>query len=222
MARRPRIVIPGLVHHITQRGNHQQITFYSPHDQNVFLDLCAKYIDKYRIRLISYTLMSNHVHLALVPGSKNSLADGMGQLFHDFAIWQNIQQKNTGHLWQDRFYSAPVEEDRIGGVLGYIELNPVRAGMVKHSWEWNWSSARAHVTGTDPSGLLDMEFWKKRFKSDEWKAYLEKTTKDKTEADSIRYATKKGLFLGSEETAVRLERELGIQLRPKKRGPKTR
>jgi len=222
MSRRPRIVIPGWMHHVTQRGNHKQTVFYSSDDRNAYLSLCAKYFSKYKIRLIGYNLMSNHVHLAVIPESKSSLSDGIGQLHHDYAIWQNIKRKRNGHLWQNRFYSAPIEEDRIQGVLGYVELNPVRARMVLHAWDWKWSSARAHIENLDSSGLLDMGFWKKRFKSKEWKVYLEQTADDEAIADKIRYATMKGLFFGSEATALRLEWELGVPLREKKRGPKPR
>jgi len=222
MSRRPRIVIPGWMHHVTQRGNHKQTVFYSSIDRTAYLNLCAKYFRKYKIRLISYNLMSNHIHLAVIPESESSLSNGIGQLHHDYAMWQNTKCNTDGHLWQNRFYSIPIEENRIKGVVGYIELNPVRARMVKHAWDWEWSSARAHITDCDPTGLLDMEFWKKRFKSKEWKVYLEQTADDEAIAEKIRYATMKGLFFGSEATAIRLEWELGVQLRERKRGPKAK
>lgn len=220
MTRRPRIVIPGWMHHVTQRGNHQQIVFYSSNDRTAYLSLCAKYFGKYKLRLIGYNLMSNHVHLAVIPESGPSLSDGCAQLHHDYAVWQNIRRQRNGHLWQNRFFSCPVEDDRIGQVLGYIEMNPVRAHMVKNAWDWEWSSARAHITGHDSSGLLDMDFWQKKFKAKGWKEYLEKTAENEAITANIRYATSKGYLMGSEETAIRLERLLGKQLRPKKRGRK--
>ena len=130
MTRRPRVVIPGWVHHITQRGNHRHSVFFSPHDRNIYLSLLADYFPLYEIHLIGHNLMDNHVHLVVIPEKENSLADGIGQLHHDFALWQNIQHRTSGHLWQNRFFSCPVEEDRVWEVLAYVELNPVRANMV--------------------------------------------------------------------------------------------
>jgi putative transposase len=219
MARRPRIVIPGWVHHVTQRGNHQQNVFFSAHDRIVYLQLIEKYFPKWGLQLIGHNLMDNHIHLAVIPEKKYSLCNGVAQLHHDFALWQNIQHHRTGHLWQNRFYSCPVEEDRIWEVLGYIELNPVRARMVEHAWEWEWSSAQAHVTGLDTSGLLNMGFWQKAFTPTGWKEYLESMMQaEGSRAATIRNVTMRGLFLGSDATALRLEREMGIHLLPGKRG----
>jgi hypothetical protein len=92
--------------------------------------------------------------------------------------------------------------------------------MVEHAWEWKWSSAQAHVTGYDPSGLLSMNLWQKQFNAAEWKEYLERMKGEETLFKTIRNATMRGLFLGKEETARRLERELGKQLLLRKRGRK--
>jgi putative transposase len=113
-----------------------------------------------------------------------------------------------------------VEEYRIWDVLDYVESNPVRACMVKHAWEWEWASSQAHVTGHDSSGLLDMEIWRRIFTAEKWRDYLEREKKDGSIAAIIRRATMKGHFLGKDETALRLEKELGKQLLPRKRGRK--
>jgi len=94
--------------------------------------------------------------------------------------------------------------------------------MVNNAWHREWSSAQTHISDCDSSGLLDMEFWKKRFNPKEWKVYLEQTADDEAIAKKIRYATMKGLLFGSKATAIRLEWELGVQLREKKRGPKVK
>ena len=220
MTRRPRIVIPGMLHHVTQRGNHQQRIFFADHDRIVYLNLLAKYFPKYEIRLIGFCLLTNHVHLAVIPEKESLFSEGIGQLHHDFSLWQNIQCQTSGHLWQNRFFSSPVEDDRVWQALSYVELNPVRARIVEHAWDWEWSSARAHVTGHDPSGLLDMQYWQKKFNPEEWKRYLEQEAANAAVAAQIRYATMKGYFWGSEEAARRLEQELGKQLVPRKRGRK--
>jgi putative transposase len=220
MPRRPRIIIPGWVHHVTQRGNYRQTVFFADQDRIVYLRMLAKYLHKWEIRLIGYCLMGNHIHLAVIPQSESSLSEGMAQVDHDFALWQNMQRNRTGHLWQNRFYSAPVEEAGIWEVLAYVELNPVRAGIVEHAWDWPWSSAHAHVTGNDPSGMLDMEFWSKAFSGEKWKDFLKQSRTNESTIAKIRYATRMGYFLGSEETARKLENELGKLLLPNKRGRK--
>ncbi len=220
MTRRRRIVIPGWVHHVTQRGNHRHPVFFSAHDRTIYLSLVATYFPVYEIRLLGHSLMGNHVHQVVIPEKESSLSEGIGQLHHDFALWQNIQRRTSGHLWQNRFFSCPVEEDRVWEVLGYVELNPVRAQMVEHAWDWEWSSAQAHVTGYDPSGLLDMNYWRRTFDEAAWKKYLEQAAVDTSAQAQIRRATKGGYFLGSEATALQLERELKIQLLPRRRGRK--
>ncbi len=92
--------------------------------------------------------------------------------------------------------------------------------MVEHAWDWEWSSARAHVTGVDPSGLLDMDFWRKHFDGAAWRHYLEQMAAEKSLADRIRKATARGRFFGSEAAARLLEVQLGKEILPKKRGRK--
>jgi putative transposase len=220
MARRHRVVIPGWVHHITQRGNHRQPVFYSDHDRVVYMRLVEKYFRIYGIDLLGHSLMTNHVHFTAIPEEELSFSLGIGQLQHDFACWQNMQCGTSGHLWQGRFYSCPVEKDRVGQVLRYIELNPVRAGMVENPWDWKWSSAKAHITGQDPTGLLNMNLWQDIFKTVDWREFLGSTADEEAVRAQIRRTTMQGYFLGSEATARRLELELGIQLLPKKRGRK--
>jgi putative transposase len=222
MTRFSRIVLPGWAHHITQRGNHRQTVFFSDNDRLVYLRILAKYMESYEIVLIGYCLMGNHVHLVPMPGKESSFADGIGRLHHDFALWQNVQCGRSGHLWQNRFFSCPVEEDRIGDVVSYVESNPVRARLVERAWDWEWSSARAHVTGEDPAGLLDMNFWRKRFNPEDWKKNLEQAAAQKSTNASIRRATATGRFLGSEATARQLEQQLGRPLLPRKKGRKRR
>ncbi len=220
MTRFARLVLPGWVHHVTQRGNNRQIIFISDVSRLLYLRLLAQYFPMHGLALIGYCLMGNHVHLAVIPGSKDSLAQGIGRLHHDFACWHNVQFGKNGHLWQNRFFSCPVEKDRVWGMLSYIELNPLRAGLVEYAWDWEWSSARAHVAGVDPSGLLDMELWRNHFDAARWKAYLEQMAAERTLAARLRKATTAGRFFGSEATARQLEQELGYALLPRRRGRK--
>ncbi len=218
MTRPARLVLPGSVHHITQRGNNRQNVFYSDNERLVYLRLLGKYFPRHGLALIGYDLMTNHVHLAVIPEAEDSLALGVGRAHNDFSRWHNVQFGRHGHLWQSRFFSCPVAEDRIWGVLSYIELNPVRARMVEKAWDWEWSSTRARITGVDPSGLLDMDLWRKDFGGESWKDYLEYMAGERSFVESVRKATARGRFFGSEETARRLEVQLGREILPKRRG----
>ncbi len=219
MARRNRVVIPGMVHHITQRGNYRQTIFYSDNDRIVYMRLATKYFRIYGIELICYSLMTNHVHLAVIPKEVWSFSLAIGQLHHDFAFWQNMQRGKTGHLWQNRFYSCPVERNGGGQLFRYIEMNAVRAHLVENPWDWEWSSAKAHITGQDPTGLLNMSLWEEDFRTVNWIEFLQTNDEEAVRAQ-IRRTTQQGYFLGSEETARLLELKMGIQLLPGKRGRK--
>jgi putative transposase len=222
MTRLARIVVPGWIHHLTQRGNHRQQVFFSDSDRLVYMTLLEKYTSLQQVALIGYCLMTNHIHLALIPSSKDSLGASAGRLHHDYARYKNLQSGQTGHLWQDRFFSCPVENDRTWQALGYIELNPVRVKLVANAWDWKWSSARAHATGFDPSGLLDMGMWRRQFDGPGWRKYLEEMARDQRLRDEIRKATATGRLLGSSATAERLERILGRPILPQRRGRKRR
>ena len=167
MARIARIVIPGCPHHVTQRGNHRRPVFFADSEREFCLSPQKRYFLLRKVRCLGYALMTNHTHHVLVPGRLDSLARGVGKLNNDYSRWQNIQRGLTGHLWQDRFFSCPLEDDHFWQALRHVELNPVRAGLVKYAWEWPWSSAMAHVTGIGHAALLDMDIWRRRFTGDE-------------------------------------------------------
>ena len=222
MTKIARVVIPGLPHHVTQRGNHRQKVFFSDRDREIYMKLMRKYFKKHKLDLIGYSLMPNHVHHSVVPTLKSSLAKGVGLLHNDFSRWLQIQHGQTGHLWQNRFYSNPMDDTHCWMALRYIELNPVRAGLVRDPWDWPWSSARAHVTGVDETGMLDMELWGKYFNKTSWREFLLEGTDKAEEMGRIRRANKTGRPLGSDDFIRNLEEITGRRLFPKRRGPKSR
>jgi len=112
-----------------------------------------------------------------------------------------------------------LDEDHLWKALRYIELNPVRARLVRNAWDWPWFSARAHVTGIDETGLLNMELWRTRFDKNQWKSYLEEGMQSMLDHDRIRLASITGRPLGGEDFVRRLEALTGRSLLPKKRGP---
>lgn len=205
MARKPRLVIPGYVHHVTQRGNHRQNVFFSDEDRKFYLGLLEGQVEAKEVMVLGHSLMTNHVHQAPIPRTEDSLSQAMRTLDRDFARYQNLRCNRTGHLWQGRFFSCPVYD--MWEALAYIELNPVRAGIVENPLDWEWSSARAHLTGEDHSGLLDMDLWRKHFDRYSWREYLIQAASKRDAHDRIRRATRTGRFCGPKEITKKLEQE---------------
>ena len=221
MARIARVVMPGWPHHVTQRGNHRQTVFFNDRDREVYLELLAKYKDLYHIDLIGHSLMSNHVHKIPIPEFDTSLAKAIGRTHNDYSRWKNVQCNQTGHLWQARFYSCPIELVSLADVLAYVELNPVRAGLVERPEDWKWSSARAHLTGVDDTGLLSMEWWRSHFTPDSWDSFLQQKLHDRALVHRIRTATHTGRPFASEEGLRQVELLLNRTLQPRKRRPRS-
>ena len=217
MVRIARVVMPGWPHHVIQRGNYRQTVFFNDEDREVYLALLAKYKNIHRVTLIGYSLMTNHVHEIPVPEFKDSLAKAIGRTHNDYSRWLNVRSNRTGHLWQARFFSCPVDTASLADVLAYVELNPVRAGIVKRPEEWKWSSAHAHLSGVDNTGLLDMDWWSSHFSPKSWAEFLDVKLHDSRLLHRIRTATQTGRPFGGEEVIRKVETVLGRDLDPRKR-----
>lgn len=163
--------------------------------------------------------MPNHVHLIAVPERSDSLARALGRAHNFYSRWFNAVRRRSGHWWQNRFYSAPLGRDHLLTALRYVDLNPVRAGLIARAVEYPWSSASAHASGRDRSGLLDLEAWAEICPRNDWAAYLEAATKDEELLARIREATQSGKPVGSKLFVNELERQAGqrLELRPRGR-----
>jgi putative transposase len=170
MPRPARLVLPGIPHHVTQRGSRRQATFFSDTDYARYVALLRHWCVKSGTAVWAWCLMPNHVHLILVP----SRADGLGAALapaHRRYSWEVNQREGwSGHLWQSRFASFPLDEAHLYACLRYIELNPVRAGLVERPEAWRWSSARGHL-GLADDPLVDPAPARERI--DDWRAFLE-------------------------------------------------
>jgi putative transposase len=157
MPRAPRIDIPGLVYHVTSRGNRQSDLFHDEEDRGRFLRFLSQARDEFPFQLHAYCLMTNHYHL-LLQTIEDSLANTMQYFKSHYAIWFNRKYKHTGHLHQGRYHSIPVETDAyFTTVARYIHLNPVRAGMVARPEDYRWSNYERLIHGkADP--LVDSRF----------------------------------------------------------------
>jgi putative transposase len=151
MPRLPRIVLPGCAHHVTQRGVRRQKVFFADADYRLYLALLARRATPAGVEVLAYCLMPNHVHLLVVPATAEALARLFRSLHSHYAELVNAREGWTGHLWQQRFQSFPMDARHLRAALFYVLLNPVRAGLVEEATSWAWSSARAHAGfGRDP------------------------------------------------------------------------
>ncbi len=163
--------------------------------------------------------MTNHVHLVLIPEREDSLAKSLGRVHNDYSRWIHIRRGQIGHLWQNRFYSCPLERAHLWNVVRYVEVNPVRAGLVDTAEEWPWSSAEAHAYGRDRWGIIDSGSFAKEFTSAQWKTVLGRGD-DVQLAQDLRLATTTGRPFGSGSFTEHLERVAGRPLARGKPGRK--
>jgi putative transposase len=216
MARLPRVVVVGVAHHVTQRGNARQVIFSSDADRVTYLELLREYSQLYGLGLLGYCLMSNHVHLIAVPQAAQSLSQSLKQAHGRYASYWNAHQSSSGHVWQGRFYSCPLDEPHLWAGLRYVELNPVRAGMVATAEHWKWSSATAHC-GASPDPMLEMDRWRKRWTVAEWREFLDVSASE-AEVSVLRHSTHTGRPLGSPGFVATLEERTRRPLAPRKGG----
>lgn len=217
MARLPRVVVVDVPHHVTQRGNARQNIFSTEADRVTYLELLREYARLYGLGVLGYCLMSNHVHLIAVPHTPEALWQTLKQAHGRYATYWNARQSSSGHVWQGRFYSCPLEERQGWSALRYVELNPVRARMVEAAANWSWSSAAAHSGLAGPDPMLDMDRWQQRWTVAEWRHFL-REEESAEELSALRQSTHTGRPLGSAEFLTGLEALLSRQLTPSRGG----
>ena len=149
MPRTARIAPKEYVYHVLTRGNNQQVIFQDEEDFRKYIDILNKYKEKYQFKLYHYVLMTNHVHLVLEPtDAGGELSQIMKGINLSYVQHFKNKYKYAGHFWQDRFKSIIISKDEYLLACGsYVELNPVRAGMVKEAREYQWSSYGANAYG---------------------------------------------------------------------------
>jgi len=217
MVRIARAVAVGVPHHVTQRGNNHQDVFIEEEDCTRYLSFLKEQAKKYALAVHAFCLMSNHVHLISVPLKMDSLAKAIGRTHFLYAQYFNRKQDRNGHVWQNRFYSCPLDATHYWAAIRYLERNPVRAGLVREAWLYPWSSARTHITGVDPVGLIDLYHWRDANIRKDWRATL-KSSEDESVLSQIRCSTQTGRPLGDDSFISKLENELNRQLLAPPRG----
>jgi putative transposase len=212
MPRLARIVLPGLPHHITQRGNNRLDVFFVDSDRIKYLEILSEQSALYGLSVEAYCLMTNHIHLVATPSSEESLAKAVGRTHFLYTQYINKMHGRSGHLWQNRFFSCAMDEAHYLTALRYVERNPVRAKMVRKPWRYEWSSAAEHIGEGAPLALLDMDRWEDLKGRLKWKDFL--TEKDAEGVEAMRLATHRGRPLASDSFLSKLETKLNRRLRP--------
>ena len=213
MSRQSRLVLPGIPHHITQRGNRRQVVFYNDQDRRNYLELLREYFDKFNIYLLGYCLMTNHTHKVVIPPQEDSLHLAFKAIHRRYAFHKNRALGWCGHFWQERFFSSPIEDRALSTVLRYVEMNPVRAGMVSRPEDYKWSSARFNcgLVSDDSHMLKPMSWWNNSVYGS-WSNFLNIQKVD-YDVESLEDSLRRGLPIGSKEFIENLERSTGKYLR---------
>jgi len=216
MARLARVVIAGLPHLVTQRGNGGAKTFFGDDDYALYRDLLASHCQQAKVEIWAWCLMPNHAHLILVPADADGLRRALSRVHRIYAGTIQARRKRTGHFWQGRFGAVAMDEAYCVAALRYVSLNPVRARLVGRAQDWKWASTRAHLRGKD-DGLTAIKPVRKI--AADFAGLLADAPEDDLFV-RLRAAESIGRPLGSDRFLARLERQTGRVLKPGKRGPK--
>lgn len=214
MARIARVVAAKYPHHITQRGNRRQDTFFCADDYHYYIETMSEWCKKCGVEIWAYCLMPNHVHLIAVPETEDGLRQAIGETHRRYTRQVNFREKWKGHLWQGRFSSFVTDEQYLLAAARYIELNPVKAKFVKKPGQYQWSSAKAHMTANDDQLVRVKPLLKL---VDDWDEFLSGGYSEDEEALLIRHE-QTGRPLGSINFIKRLENKLNRVLVPGKGG----
>jgi len=219
MPRLARNVFPGVPRHITQCGNRRENGFFTNDDRHAYLNWLGEYSEEHQIDVLAYCLMTNHIHLVVVPTTENGRNRVLKPLHMRYAQRINREKGWKGHLWQGRYFSSLLDDAYLWAAIRYIERNPVRAKMVRKAERYLWSSAAAHC-GLQENSLLTQKLkWKKQFDQfTGWSTWLGEGD-DVSQLSVLRRNIDKGLLSGSERFIKKLEKltRQMLQYRPQGR-----
>ncbi len=222
MPRLARTVFAHLPHHITQRGNRREDVFFDDEDRETYLQWLGEYAAKFKVEVAGYCLMSNHIHLILIPSTEDGLQKVLKPLHMRYAQRLNRARQQQGHIWQGRYFSSVLDGDYFRSCLHYVERNPVRARLSRKAENYAWSSARGHCGLANDKLLKPKPGWRKDLDDiNNWSSWLAEP--DTEEALLIlRRNAMMGLPCGSEKFIRKMEKQAGRDLRYKPQGrPKT-
>ena len=223
MARLPRYFVKGQPQHIIQRGNNRELIFVHDDDYQFYLECLQSAIKKNKLWVHAYVLMTNHVHILANPETKTSISKTLQSVGRRYVQYFNYTYKRTGTLWEGRYKATVIDSDQyLLTCMRYIELNPVRAGMVEQPSAYPWSSYAANAEGISNKLITSHEVYKQLGANEleRQSAYrqLFRLAIGKSDIDALREATNKGLVLGSDRFRKEIERLSGRRSVAKPRG----
>jgi putative transposase len=216
MARMARFVIPGIPHHVTQRGNGRAPTFFGDDDYALYRNLLAEHCAAAGVEVWAWVLMPNHVHLILTPSHEDGLRAALARTHRRYAGHIHAREKRSGHFWQGRFGCVGMDEAHLAAAVCYVTLNPVRARLVERAQDWRWSSIHAHL-GVADDGITATAPVMDRFPD-----LVERIAagEDDAMSERLRRAERIGRPVGDAAFIAALERRSGRILAPARRGRK--
>ena len=223
MPRRARLAVAGIPWHIIQRGNNRAVCFYCEADYSRYLQDLAEQAARHGCQVHAYCLMTNHVHLLVTPERQDSASRMMKHLGQRYVQYINRTYQRSGTLWEGRFKSCLAQSERyVLGCYRYIELNPVRAGMVEHPADYPWSSYRSNGQGMESALLRPHPLYTALGRSDEARCgcyrSLFRAHLDPELVDEIRQATNGNFVLGDARFGAEIEAVLQRRVTPGKVG----
>ena len=223
MARHRRFVLPGHPQHVIQRGNNKSVIFADDADYRFYLDKLTEASVRFDCRVHAYVLMTNHVHLLMTPGSEKSISYTMQSLGRYYVQRFNYRYRRTGTLWEGRYKATLLDtEQYLLTCYRYIELNPVRAGLVKRAADYRWSSFQCNGRGeNDPLVIphqLYMQLGATRETRQSTYRKLFRLHISDQDLDAIRHATNRAWVLGNDRFKCEIEELLNRQASPHERG----
>lgn len=218
MPRLARTVFANVPHHITQRGNRREDVFFTDEDYQTYLDWLQHYSQKHQLDILAYCLVTNHIHLVVVPRNENSLQQVLKPVHMRYAQRINRQNNWKGHLWQGRYFSSPLGDQYRWAAIRYVERNPVRARMVRKAERYPWTSAAFHCGLRGDNILSNHNKWSRlNNQIEDWSSWLSEGDMP-NELEIIRRNIDKGLACGSDRFINRLEKMIGRSLKFRPQG----
>lgn len=215
MARQARIVLPDTPHHITQRGNRGEPVFFEKSDYEAYIDFLAEECADKGVFIWAWCLMANQIQLIAVPRKENALGRAIGEAHRRYTRRVNERNNWRGHLFQDRFFSYPMDEMHLLNAVRHIEMTPVMAGIAPKPESYLWSSARAHIKDREDK-LLSPDKPLLHFVSD-WSDFLQEWPKE-ADTDLIERHLQTGRPRGSDYFLDSVESMIGRTVRPQRPG----
>ena len=222
MPRRARMYIPNLPYHIVQRGNNREECFIEPENYLFYLELWQALSQRYGVRVHAYCLMTNHIHFLVTPEKEDSISTTMKVVGSRYAQYINKKYQRTGTLWEGRNRSSLIQTEKyLLTCYRYIELNPIRAGMVKRPEEYKWSSYGMNAWG-DPGWLSPHEEYLALGKSKKERCYVYRDIfKTHLSEESLHLFRQSAHYcqpIGDERFRKQIEMKYGIKLGQARRG----